>query len=34
MEIKPNFYSKPGFEEESRQMHDGYHRVFLRKYLE
>ena len=27
------FYHKLGFEEESRQVQDGYHRVFLRKGL-
>jgi N-acetylglutamate synthase-like GNAT family acetyltransferase len=27
------FYRKLGFEEESRQVHKGYHRVFLRKEL-
>ncbi len=27
------FYRKLGFEEESRQVHEGYHRVFLRKEL-
>lgn len=28
-----HFYHKLGFEEESRQVQDGYHRVFLRKVL-
>ena len=28
------FYHKLGFEEESRRVQDGYHRVFLRKGLE
>lgn len=28
-----HFYHKLGFEEESRQVQDGYHRVFLRKEL-